>query len=133
MDKIYIYIIIWVFIWVLAFWISVVLKFSRKRKLTTEQKRHFKKHFHKIKKSISNKEKIIYYDKLYHNILKSLGYEWTFWEILRSYPNEINNIDKIFHLHKLRNKLVHELDTISDNKIHKEALDYEKEIFIFLK
>ena len=54
-------------------------------------------------------EKIVQYDKIYHHILKSLGYRWSFGEILKRNPKEIRNLNEVWELHKLRNRLVHDL------------------------
>lgn len=133
MNNLYFYILILFFIWILVFWITIVIKFSKKRKLSNQDKRFFRNHFKKIHLHKSYKEKIIYYDKLYHNILKSLWYEWTFWEILKIYPNEINDINTIWTLHKLRNKLVHEMDSLSDRNLKNYCRDYEIEIKKIIK
>ena len=75
---------------------------------------------------LSPKQQVIEYDKIYHYILKSLGYEGTFWEILKSNPNEIKNTQEIWELHKFRNTLVHELRDIDERYISKQAKSYNK-------
>ena len=60
-------------------------------------------------------------------ILKRLGYEWSFWEILKQKPRQIKNLQKIWDLHKTRNSLVHDLEKKSPS-LKKEVSDYEKEI-----
>lgn len=113
---------------VFVFGISVIIKFSRKRKLSLEKKEFYTRHFHKISKKDSSKEKIIDYDKLYHKILQGLDYKWTFWEILKQCPNEIGDINKIWELHKLRNKLVHDFDILSELELRKKEKQYEKQV-----
>lgn len=81
---------------------------------------------------ISSKEKFITYDKLYHNILKETGYRWSFWEILKKKPSVINDINKIWELHKLRNKLVHDMDSIDEQKLSRQSINYKDEIFELL-
>lgn len=103
-----------------------------KRKLIKKERRHFKKIFLNIWKSKSDKEKIIEYDKLYHKILLALWYNWSFWEILKMEPIEISNINEIWNLHKIRNKLVHEFDEIDEKELKKLAKNYKKELHIFL-
>lgn len=80
----------------------------------------------------SLKEKIITYDKIYHNILKEAGYKWSFWEILKKKPSIIWDINKIWELHKSRNKLVHDIDNIDDRKLIKQWIDYKDEILKLL-
>lgn len=103
-----------------------------KRKLTKKEKWHFKKIFLNIWKSKSDKEKIIEYDKLYHKILLTLWYNWSFWEILKKEPLEIWNINEIWNLHKIRNKLVHEFDKFNEKELEKLVKNYKKELHIFL-
>jgi len=120
------YLAIWFLISVISFWISIILKFSRKRKLSREDRKYFKKHFNQINIKLSSKERIIDYDKLYHKVLLWLWYEWTFWEILKQYPIEINDIETIWELHKLRNKLVHDFDLLDERLLKQKANKYKK-------
>ncbi len=111
---------------VISFWITIVLKFSRKRKLSRENRKFFKKLFNQINIKLSSKEKIIDYDKLYHKVLLWLWYEWTFWEILKQYPVEINDIQTLWDLHKLRNKLVHDFDLLDEKVLREKSNKYKK-------
>lgn len=120
------YLAIWFLISVISFWISIILKFSRKRKLSREDRKYFKKHFNQINIKLSSKERIIDYDKLYHKVLLWLWYEWTFWEILKQYPIEINDIEIVWELHKLRNKLVHDFDLLDERLLKQKANKYKK-------
>jgi uncharacterized protein YutE (UPF0331/DUF86 family) len=52
---------------------------------------------------------------------------------LKSEPRVISNINRIWELHKLRNKLVHNFDLISDDILKRKALEYEKSISELLK
>ncbi|MDD4151729.1 MAG: hypothetical protein PHR68_03885, partial [Candidatus Gracilibacteria bacterium] len=65
-------------------------------------------------------------------ILKNSGYEGNFGDILKKKPYVIKNINKIWELHKFRNKLVHESSEISDKVLQEKAFEYEKEIKILL-
>lgn len=122
-----------IFIWTIFFGVQVVLKYSKKKKLTEKQKKEFKKLFKSIKSPHNNpKEQIIDYDKLYHKILLALEYEGTFWEILKKEPNEIWDLDKVWELHKLRNKLVHDFDLLSPSILAKKSKEYEKQIKFIL-
>jgi hypothetical protein len=83
--------------------------------------------------SDSAKEQIIDYDKLYHKALRDLGYIGNFGDILKLNPKEIEDINSIWELHKLRNKLVHDFDLLADIVLKEKALDYKIEIKRLLK
>lgn len=121
------------FISTLVFWISIILKFSKKKKLSEADKKELKNIFKNMKTSKSDKEKLIDYDKLYHKILQKFWYNWTFWEILKTKPNEIWNLNKVWELHKLRNKLVYDVDEKIKENLFLKVKEYEKEIEIILK
>jgi len=121
------------FISTLVFWISIILKFSKKKKLSEADKKELKNIFKNMKTNKSDKEKLIDYDKLYHKILQKFWYNWTFWEILKTKPNEIWNLNKVWELHKLRNKLVHDVDDKIKENLFLKVKEYEKEIEIILK
>ena len=121
------------FLSTLVFWISIILKFSKKKKLSEADKKELKNIFKNMKVNKSDKEKLIDYDKLYHKILQKFWYNWTFWEILKTKPNEIWNLNKVWELHKLRNKLVHYVDEKIKENLSLKVKEYEKEIEIILK
>ena len=121
------------FISTLVFWISIILKFSKKKKLSEADKKELKNIFKNMKVNKSDKEKLIDYDKLYHKILQKFWYNWTFWEIFKTKPNEIWNLNKVWELHKLRNKLVHDVDEEIKENLFLKVKEYEKEIEIILK
>jgi len=121
------------FLSTLVFWISIILKFSKKKKLSEADKKELKNIFKNMKVNKSDKEKLIDYDKLYHKILQKFWYNWTFWEILKTKPNEIWNLNKVWELHKLRNKLVHDVDEKIKENLSLKVKEYEKEIEIILK
>ena len=122
-----------IFICIIFLWLFIIFKFSKKRKIDSKEKEKILKNFNNIKKLSSNKEKIIDYDKLYHKILLDLWYSWSFWEILKREPKIIKDINKIWELHKLRNKLVHDFDLLTENILKKKAEEYKNIIEILLK
>lgn len=133
MDNIYFYIGIAFFVVVLIYWVWLIIKFWLKKKLTKKDKTKFKKILNEINQNKSLKEKIIDYDKLYHRILMAYWYRWGFGFILKLWPNEIDDLDKIWELHKFRNSLVHEFDRHTEKTLSKVAKDYRKEIEKLLK
>lgn len=121
-------ILILVFFLILAIGILLVVRYGRKRRhIAPNRKAFFQSQLKRIIASESYKWQIIDIDKLYHKILLEAGYEWSFWEILKQEPQEILDIDKIWDLHKLRNKLVHEFDLLSQKsmKAHSDAYVFE--------
>jgi len=52
---------------------------------------------------------------------------------LKQKPSEIRDINNIWELHKLRNKLVHDFDLLSDGVLRKKSQNYEKEINVLLR
>ena len=126
----YVFIIIFVLVFTLwLFFIFDVWKIVKRKKLSAWKANHLIQQYNIIKNSADNtKEQIIDYDKLYHKILKDLGYIWNFWDILKLQPKEIPDIDKIWELHKLRNKLVHDFDLLEETVLRQKALEYRREI-----
>ncbi|MDQ7009206.1 MAG: hypothetical protein Q9M94_02850 [Candidatus Gracilibacteria bacterium] len=125
-----IYFIIIIFILALTF---LFIFRNKKKKLNNYQKKEIIRLFNKIKKSESKKEKIIDFDKLYHKILKELGYKGSFGEILKKDPKEILNLNTIWELHKLRNNLVHSFNNEKEEFLEKKNKEYIKEINLILK
>lgn len=120
---------------VFLFWIFVIFyfKFKYKKSLAKSKIDFFTKKIKIISHSpFSQREKILEYDKFYHNILKEAWYNWTFWDILKSKPSQIQDINHVWDLHKLRNKLAHDMSDISENILNKKALEYEKELLNLL-
>ena len=121
--------ILLILVFVIAFF---VLK--KGKKLSSSQISNLKKI---LKKTFINNntstQKIIEADKLYHKVLKDLWYEWSFSEILKKNPKEIRDIQKIWELHKLRNKLAHDFDLITESVLKKKVLEFKKEIEVIIK
>lgn len=117
-----------IFILIISVILLLFFKFSRKKKLPKEKVKYFKKITKNNLLIKSEKEKLINSDKIYHKILLELSYNWTFWEILKKKPKEISNINKIWELHKIRNKLVHDFDLFDEKVLFNKNKDYELEI-----
>lgn len=123
-----IYLAIFVLLWVIFYLVSLSVVCSRKKKLTEEKKEYFKQLLKQIENQTEAKQKIIDYDKLYHKILLELWYKWDFWSILKISPMVISDIDKIWELHKFRNKLVHDFDLFNANILNKKENEYKTEL-----
>ena len=91
---------------------------------------HLKKISHK---KVSQKEKIIDYDKVYHKILLKAWYNGSFWDILKQNPREISDLNKIWELHKIRNHLVHEMWEPKWVDLEETSQQYKKELSKILK
>ncbi len=126
----YYFLIFFLFFFLFSFFL--ILKFSKRKKLNSKTKIFLEKIFSNIKNSESSRQKIIDFDKLYHKILLELWYKGSFWEILKDSPQIINNIDLVWELHKLRNRLVHDFDDIWKWFLDKKSLEYEKIVLDFL-
>jgi hypothetical protein len=128
----------YVFWWIIIFLVFAVLvyaffKIKNKKKISPEKINDFNKKLSQIKSNVSSKEKIIDSDKLYHKILQEIWYVWDFWEILKENPIVISNINKIWELHKIRNKIAHEFDNYDEVFLRAKSQDYIKEISSLLK
>lgn len=130
MNQILILLGILFFLWVIYWGFSIIAKYS-KESLSKEDRKELKKNFTEAKKIKSEREKMIFYDKIMHNILLKLWYKWTFWEILKQKPIQVENLNKVWELHKIRNKLVHELDFKVEN-FEKKLKEYEYQIEFIL-
>jgi uncharacterized protein YutE (UPF0331/DUF86 family) len=121
-------------VWVFVFWFYISVFFLKKRKkLDREKVIFFNKQLKNISSEVSEKQKILSYDILYHKILLSVWYIWTFWEILKQKPLVIQDLEVIWQLHKLRNKLAHEFDRIDEQILQQKSKQFHKEIQKLLK
>ena len=128
----YIYITLILFFAVLYFFYRYYS--IKKARLSKDQVQFFSKKREEIQNSKSSpKEKVIDYDKLYHKILLAAGYKWNFWEILKSEPLSVQDLNTIWHLHKVRNTLVHEFDAPKNISLVQTAHNYGKEVIKLLR
>ena len=111
----------------------MVIRYSRKKKLSGEKRQKFQILLKRILRENTSREMIVDMDKLYHKILLALGYEGTFGEILKAVPNEIWDIDKVWEIHKLRNKIVHDFDDHDERFLRKKVWEYRKQLEILLE
>lgn len=131
MEYLVIFFIILLFLFAIYF--AFFYSFKRKKKLDKKDFKLYQKRLLSISRNPNLKERIIDYDKLYHNILLELWFKWTFWEILKIKPDIIDNLDEVWKLHKLRNKLVHDFDLVEEKILIKSSNDYKKSIENLLK
>lgn len=126
--------IISIVIIVILIWIYLIFFYKWQKKIPKNKIDYYKNIVLKTQNSqISNKEKVVTFDKIYHNILKEIWYQWNFWEILKKKPSVISDINKIWELHKLRNVLVHEIESSDEKKLISQWNSYKDEILKLLK
>lgn len=131
MQNYIIYILIIIFLLVAIYFAFIWWK--KRKKLSPEKIKDFQKKLKQIGANISSKEKIIDADKLYHKILLEAWYLWDFWSILKQKPLIIDDLNKIWELHKIRNKLVHDFDNYAENILKEKSKEFVKEIEKLLK
>lgn len=106
--------------------------FSKQRELRKDKKDEYKNDIQKISILSSPSEQIMKYDIILHRILKDYGYSWNVCDQLKAKPRMINNLNTIWSLHKLRNKLAHDMEPISVDLLKKNAQEFEKELLKLL-
>jgi hypothetical protein len=52
---------------------------------------------------------------------------------LKSNPKEIRDLNTIWELHKIRNKLVHDFSSLSESVLKKKGNEYKKEVETLFK
>jgi len=72
------------------------------------------------------------YDNILHHILKEYGYQGTLGDQLKAKPLIIDNLDTIWNLHKLRNRLAHDMEAISASVLENKSREFEKEVLRLL-
>lgn len=73
------------------------------------------------------------YDMIMHHILKDFGYSGTVGDQLKAKPRVISNLDTVWSLHKLRNKLAHSMETVSHELLERKADEFKKVVINLLK
>jgi hypothetical protein len=115
----------------LGIWLLWYFGRPKKRWLTSQKITYYKNQIKRVREN-SSTERILQYDKILSYILAEYGYEWTLGDQLKSRPHELYDIEEVWRLHKLRNKLAHDLHELSESTLKKEATRYEKLLFDLL-
>lgn len=120
------YTIIWIVLFLCVITIYLSFKYSKKKKLPLKRKHYYSNKLAQIEKEDYYKQ-IILFDSMLSNILKELWYEWWLWEQLRRKPTIIfKQLNPIWELHKLRNRIAHELWVINENLLKNSAARYKQ-------
>lgn len=126
------YFFLTVIILILLVGVFLTFRFSSKKELRKDKKNYYRKEIQKISNFPSPSERIMKYDVVLHHILKDYGYSGNVGDQLKAKPRVIHDLNTIWSLHKLRNKLAHSMDTISEELLERKAEEFEKEILRLL-
>lgn len=121
-----------IIITILLVGVFLTFRFSGKKQLKKDKKSYYQKEIQKVSTLPSPSERIMRYDMIMHHILKDYGYSGNVGDQLKAKPRMINNLNVIWSLHKLRNKLAHDMEPISVDLLEKKAQEFEKEVLKLL-
>ncbi len=102
-----------------------VFRFGKKRRFSERDIRRFLGKMEEVSRKTAA-ERIVAYDKILDHALASLNYGGTLGEKLKSEPAVLRGkLDEIWRLHKIRNRIVHDLETPGSG-IERDADAYER-------
>jgi len=122
------YFFLTIIVLILLVGVFLTFRFSSKKELKKNKKDYYRKEIQKISNFPFPSERIMKYDVVLHHILKDYGYSGNVGDQLKAKPRVIRDLNVIWSLHKLRNKLAHSMDTVSEELLEKKANEFEKEI-----
>ena len=103
----------------------VLFSFRKKGKLSKKNVSFFLGQIEAVSKKTPS-ERIVAYDKILDHMLARLNYRGTLGEKLKRKPALLSGrYDDVWYFHKIRNRLVHDLENIG-NGIEGDADGYEK-------
>jgi len=126
------YFFLTIIILILLVGVFLTFRFSGKKQLTKGQRNYYRKEIQKVSTLPSSSERIMRYDMIMYHILKDYGYSGTVGDQLKAKPRMMKNLNAIWSLHKLRNKLAHDMDTVSAGLLERKAQEFEKEVLRLL-
>lgn len=83
--------------------------------------------------NLSPSERIMHYDKILHHILRDYGYAGMVGDQLKAKPAVIIDLNAVWELHKLRNRLAHEMEAQSDGLLERKSKEFERVLQNLLK
>lgn len=128
MDNGTIYIIIGLIGFILFIFVVIELKNLRriKRKISAQTRKQIEKKIQSLKNGDKNRA-IIELDIILTNLLKMNGLKGSTGEMLKMSGSLISDINSIWHAHKVRNKIAHEMNyKISEYEFKKNLSIYIK-------
>lgn len=122
------YLFIAIILVILLVGVFLTFGFPAKKQLKKDKKSYYRKEIEKVSTLPSPTERIMRYDMIMHHILKDYGYSGNVGDQLKAEPRVIRNLNAIWSLHKLRNKLAHSMETVSEDLLERKADEFEKEV-----
>lgn len=97
---------------------------AQKRKLSAQNQNLIKREWNKIlnESKINPNLAILEADKLLDHVLKFLGYRGSLGEKLKKSGSLFSNLDDVWKVHKMRNKIAHEIGVKVGHKTVSETL-----------
>ncbi|MFA6091017.1 MAG: hypothetical protein WC774_04560 [Candidatus Gracilibacteria bacterium] len=126
------YIFLSIIVIILLVGVFLTFRFSGAKHLKKDKKSYYEKEIQKVTILPSSTERIMRYDMIMHHILKDYSYSGTVGDQLKAKPRIMKNLNTIWSLHKLRNKLAHDMEPVSTDLLEKKAQEFEKEILRLL-
>ena len=103
------------------------------KKLTPAFRKKILSHIDKIQSKPLDRQ-VIEYDKVLDKVLENRGYYGTLGEMMKIYGSNFLDENAIWSAHKMRNKIVHEIDfSPSANVLRTHIASFKKEISALLK
>ena len=112
---------IWIFIavFVLLDLLFIFLAFRKRKRFSGVEIAEFRSRWQNIR-NLKGKEVILEADNLLHYFLKRKGFTGTMGEMLKRHGAVFSNLNDVWYVHKLRNRIAHEIDVrISDAEVKK--------------
>ena len=101
---------------------------QKKHKIAPDFRRKIDAHLKKIQNQPLDRQ-VIELDKVLDKILEHLGYEWSLGEMMKVYGPYFLDENAIWSAHKIRNKIVHELDfSPAPNVLRTHIKSFHREI-----
>ena len=117
------------FIW----WMKRFQVKKTQKKLTPAFRKKILSHIEKIQSKPLDRQ-IIEYDKVLDKVLENSGYYGTLGEMMKIYGSNFLDENAIWSAHKMRNKIVHEIDfSPSANVLRTHIKTFQREIDFLLK
>ena len=111
--------------------IACIIYFAllNKNKINSKLRKKYKDKLKKILSQDDIRHKVIDLDSLLSKLFWTLWYNWSMWAKMKKIWNGFVNTDNIWYAHKVRNKLVHEIDFKLSEKESKNIISYYKTEF----
>lgn len=110
-----------------AFFLLIVWKKSRTRRLSPATRIALVKEWKKVEVTGDAHRAILDAEKIIDHALKDLGYTGTFADKLRAASPRFSSVQAVWNAHKLRNRIAHEVGfKVSDQEAKKALFAFER-------